>query len=110
MRTTTIVVETSRSVPSVPVAGEPYSIYIKIRLPERITRYPHSDLSGVLIGSDGYQKRIGVSQPGFLPLVDNTATIVIPVVGATRPEADMLIIRSRLLRQQKTVKLIYDPA
>lgn len=96
------------SEPPVPIPGEPYSVYVRIRLPDRIKRYPRRDLSGVLVGSDGYRKVIGTTQKGYLPLVDNTATIVIPVVGATRPEADTLVIRSRLLKQQKMIKLIYD--
>jgi hypothetical protein len=97
------------SEPMMPIAGEPYSVFVRIRVPDRITRYPRSDLTGIVIGSDGYQKLIRDTRDGFLPLVGHTATIVIPIVGATRPEADTLILRSRLLKQQKTIRLLYRP-
>jgi hypothetical protein len=93
--------------PAVPFAGEPYCVYVQIRLPERIKRYPRTDLTGVLIGSDGYRKSISGPERGDIPLIANTATIVIHVVGAARPEADTLVIRSKLLRQQKTIRLVY---
>jgi tetratricopeptide (TPR) repeat protein len=96
------------SEPAVPIAGESYAIYVRVRLPDQVVNYPRTDLSGLLIGSDGYRKAIGTDQPGDIPLVGHTATIVIPVVGASQPEADTLIVRSRLLKQQKIIKLIYD--
>lgn len=93
--------------PAVPFAGEPYCVYVQIRLPERVKRYSRTDLTGVLIGSDGYRKSISGPEREDIPLIANTATIVIHVVGAARPEADTLVIRSRLLRQQKTIRLVY---
>lgn len=91
--------------PPFPRSGEPYSIYIQVRLPERIKRYTWGDLSGYVMGSDGYRKAIQGHRRQQIPLSDHTATIVVPVVGAERLEMDTIVIRSRILKQQRMIEL-----
>jgi len=94
--------------PEIPIPGEAYSIHIQIRLPDEIEEYPRSDLSGMLIGSDGYRKPFDHFGAELVPIIQHTVEIVIPVVGAQRPVGDVVILRSRLLKSQKVLKLRYD--
>lgn len=96
------------AIPARPLPGESYAIYIRIRLPERIREYRRSDLSGFIIGSDGYRKALGSPRADPVPIIDHTVTMAIPVVAARAVEADAVMIRSKYLRQHKVIRLIYD--
>jgi len=94
--------------PPNPRPGQSYAIYIRIRLPDRIHEYRRNDLSGFLVGTDGYRKSLGSERDDLVPLVDNTVTMAIPVVAANVVVADTILIRTKYLRQQKAIRLIYD--
>jgi hypothetical protein len=94
--------------PENPAPGQPYVIVIQVTLPERIKRYTSSDLSGVIMGADGYRKFIQGSRAEDLPIVDHTARIRVPVIGAERGRKDSIVIQSRVLRQRQLIALNYS--
>ena len=65
-----------------PSPGQPYVIVIQVILPERVSRYTRGDLSGVIVGADGYRKFIQTNPDEELPITDRTARIRVPVVGS----------------------------
>lgn len=93
--------------PEYPSPGEPYVIVIQVTLPERITRYPSSDLSGVIMGADGFRKFIQGSKTEPLEIIEHTARIRVPVVGSERGRKDSIVIQSRILRQRQLIELNY---
>ncbi len=95
--------------PEFPSPGRPYTIVIQVALPNHVTRYPASDLSGVVAGADGYRKII---QPdhGLLPITRQTVRIYIPIIGAERGLKDSIIVQSRMLRERQLIELNFlDP-
>lgn len=93
--------------PEYPSPGEPYVIVIQVTLPERIKRYTSSDLSGVIMGADGYRKFIRGSNAEQLSIIEHTARIRVPVIGAERGRKDSIVIQSRILRQRQLIELNY---
>lgn len=91
--------------PAEPRAGEPYRIIIQVRLPPDITRYPVSDLEGVVIGSDGYRKPIPGSASGELAIEGGYARFIVPIVSADEEVRDTVLIRSKLLKEMQRLVL-----
>jgi hypothetical protein len=89
------------TVPDNPAPGEPYKIVIQIRLPEKTEKYSVDDLEGIVIGSDGYQKRIPGSVRGFLPVDKGLVRFEVHVVSADERVEDTVIIKSKMLRESQ---------
>jgi hypothetical protein len=93
--------------PASPKPGQPYRIVILVRLPSHITRYYSSDLTGMVIGFDGYRKVIRSLPRQQLPLVNHTARIAIPVVGSEHGWKDTIVVYSGILRERRVLELVY---
>ena len=115
------------TVPEDPDPGQPYDIHILIDLPERLKRYSHADLSGTVIGTDGYRQRLPwdffipdatttidadgnrtvVGRTGDLPLRSGQALLIVRIPRAAALVRDTIEIRSRLLREKQTLKIVF---
>jgi hypothetical protein len=92
------------TVPDDPKPGQDYNIVILVKLPDRVKRYRASDLSGIVIGTDGYTQAI----PGpeykrgktYLPMKEQTAQLIVPVPGAASRVKDKIEIRSKTLKRK----------
>ncbi len=93
------------AVPEDPVPNQNYLIVIQVQLPQRVTTYSASDLSGEVQGTDRYYQSIPGKTKGKLPVQDGQAQLVIEVPGAARLVKDTVVIRSRLLREKQTLEL-----
>lgn len=93
--------------PAMPAPGQPYQIVIEVTLPERVKRYPSSDLSGVVTGADGFRKFIRGWDGELLPIVDRKVLVRIPIVGAERGLRDSIVVQSRILKQRQFIELMY---
>jgi len=93
------------TVPDNPAPGEPYKIVIQIRLPEKTEKYSVADLEGIVIGSDGYQKRIPGSVRGFLPVNNGLVRFEVHVVSADARVEDTVIIKSKMLREAQRLQI-----
>lgn len=93
------------TVPSNPKRWEPYTIIVQIRVPEDMDEYPLADLEGVVVGSDGYQKRIPGTLRGMLPVTNGFVRLQIPVVSADAEVKDIVFVKSRMLAEAQRLTI-----
>lgn len=115
--------------PAQPVPGQSYQIIIEIRLPDKIKRYRLSDLSGEVSGSDRYRQRLPYDSrsPSAARVTDGTEyktvranmivkvnetklQLAIKVPGAERLVRDHIRIKSRRLREEQELILVFGAA
>lgn len=98
------------TVPDDPIPGETYTIMIEVRLPEKITRYPRNDLVGLVTGTDGWQQPLpGNAKPvqQYLPVHNHTVQLEVDVPGAARRIRDTIELRSKLLKEEQVIKIVF---
>jgi hypothetical protein len=112
--------------PKNPSSGQNYLIIIQIRLPDDVSRYRLSDLTGEVKGTDNYRQKIpyeprspnaaAVSSPSGLKavrpaesveVVDHKVQLAIKVPGASRLTQDTIRIRSKRLREDQELILVF---
>lgn len=113
--------------PKNPVEGQPYKIIIEIRIPKDVVRYRSSDLSGFVLGTDGWKQKLPIDTrlaPGgtassrngktfvlrrnaYLPVVDRKVQLIVGVLGAERLVRDTITVKSRLLNEQQKIELVF---
>ena len=98
---------TAWTIPEDPAPGQSYLIVIQIKVPTRIKRYRSTDLTGMVVGTDGYRQSIPGFKRGWLPIKDRQAQLVIPVPGAARLVKDTINIRSRILREKQALQIVF---
>ena len=89
------------TVPEFPEPGESYKVVIRAKVPEGVTRYPVTDLQGVVVGTDGYRKLIPGSLRGFLPIRGGYVQFEVPIVAANQEIKDTVWIQSKMLKEQQ---------
>jgi hypothetical protein len=108
------------TIPADPRPGQDYVIVVEINLPDKTERYSKADLSGQLIGTDGYKVAIpdgkewnglGWLRPRRTPLFrreGEKARIVFFIRGAQQALVrDTIQIRSRLLDEQQKLQIVF---
>ena len=118
---------TAFTIPATPEPLQPYSIIIEIRLPGDISKYRISDLSGEVEGSDKYKQKlpwdsrtpyasgypgengriVRLERSSVLDVTNNRAQIVVRVPGAKRLVRDVITIKSRRLREEQELELVF---
>jgi hypothetical protein len=95
--------------PEDPSPGEDYKIIILVKLPDRISKYRASDLTGMVIGSDRYRQSIPGPEylrgTNYLPVEDGVAQLIVKVPGADRLVKDTIKIRSKLLNEEQDLDI-----
>lgn len=108
------------TLPADPLVGQDYAIVVEITLPPGVENYNRTDLSGKLIGSDGYMINIpdgrefngqGWVRPYRRPRFhfgDDVARLVFFVRGAREALVrDTIRIRSRVLNESQKLEIIF---
>ena len=118
---------TAFTIPAVPKPRQAYSIVIEVKVPDDVKKYRVSDLSGKVRGTDGYEQKLpyDTRTPGaagypvqggsiqrlesstILDVVKNKVQIVIRVPGGARLVKDVITIRSRQLKEDQELELIF---
>lgn len=98
---------TAWTIPEDPQPGQNYLIVIQIELPDKVTRYRRSDLSGIVVGTDGYRQAIPGITRGFLPVKEKRSQLVIQVPGAARLVRDTINVRSKLLKESQRLEIVF---
>lgn len=118
---------TAFTIPPDPKPRDVYSIVIEVRLPDDIKEYRVSDLVGEVRGSDKYVQKIpydkdAASAAGFqtkdkgfkvltnstvLDVFKNRVQIIVKVPGAARMVKDVIRIRSRRLKEEQELTLVF---
>ncbi len=113
------------TVPEVPEPNAMYMIVIRIRLPETVTQYRLSDLSGKVQGTDLYEQYlpfdpnrrelgaqserrgqiIKLRSSSRLPVINNHVQIMIPVKGGDTQIRDTIYVRSRMLDEDQKLEI-----
>lgn len=107
-----------------PQPGQYYWITIQVKLPGERRRYSIRDLTGEVVGTDGYRQRIPehtylLTREGKLaplhgkttvPVIEGVVQFVVQVPGARLLVKDTIIIRSKLLKEEQTLELVFDGA
>ncbi len=91
--------------PKDPEPGISYQIVIQFRLPRTVETYRGSDLSGMVIGTDGYKQAIRFSRTESFPVHDGSVQVRIRVPGADRLVRDTIRIESKLLREKQVIEI-----
>lgn len=91
--------------PRSPKIGEPYRIFVQIRLPDDVTEYDWSDLQGMIVGSDGYRKPIPPVRQGSIAVQNGFVRFSVAVVSADQAVNDTIYVRSKLLKETQELRL-----
>ncbi len=118
---------TAFTIPANPKPRESYSIVIEIRLPDDVKTFRVSDLTGEVRGSDRYSQKLPydsrapyasgypsenqritlLDKSTSLDVVKNRVQIVVRVPGAERLVKDEIRIRSRRLKEEQELTLVF---
>ena len=118
---------TAFTIPAQPKPREAYAIVIEVRLTDNVRKYRVSDLSGEVRGSDRYVQKLPfdsrapmasgypaedkkikpLTTSTILNVVDNRVQIIVKVPGAARLVRDEIRIRSKKLREEQEITLIF---
>ncbi len=91
----------------------PYKIHIRVKLPSNTANYTRQDLSGMLIGTDGYAQNLQAQSlwtfigGGRFVFSGDAAELVVPVPAAENLVQDTINVRSQLLNEQQTLRVIF---
>ncbi len=91
--------------PRDPKPGEDYFIVIQIRLPKNITKYRGSDVSGNVIGTDGYRQAIRFKTNETLDVEDGAVQMRIFVPGGGKLIRDTVRVESKILKEKQTFEI-----
>lgn len=101
------------TVPADPEPFAAYEIYIDIKLPSSNSNYTQNDLSGSVIGTDGYTQPIGrdALTVGFhgqrFDVQNGRATLILVVPGALNLVKDTINIRSDILNESQAIEIVF---
>jgi hypothetical protein len=118
---------TAFTIPANPKPREVYSIVIEVRLPDDVKEFRVSDLVGEVRGSDKYVQKIPydkdapyaagypIGNAGIKVLTSSTVLnveknrvqIIVKVPGAARMVKDVIKIRSRKLKEEQELTLVF---
>lgn len=97
--------------PPDPFPNQPYFIVLQLRVPEKLTVYPKSDLRVEVLGSDTFYLKLPDPRRGFklvgtLPVVGGKTQLVIPIPGAPSLVRDIIRVESReILNEKQTLQI-----
>ena len=102
--------------PPNPAPFQDYRIFMRVSLPSNTTQYLPSDISGTLVGTDGYHQPLSESiktnsyKPG-VPTFDfsgQTADISLWVPGSYSKVQDTVQVHSSLLGESQNISIVFQ--
>lgn len=112
---------TAWTIPDDPLPGKPYFIFIEVNFPKKIRRYDSKDLSGHVIGTDGYTTPVGFYGGGRITPEGRwherryygrfnrrkkQLVIRIPPAREALVE-DTIKVRSKVLKEEQSLKIVF---
>ncbi|EFX60418.1 hypothetical protein DAPPUDRAFT_343875 [Daphnia pulex] len=91
--------------PKDPEPGFSYQIVIQFRLPANVKVYRGSDLTGMVIGTDGYKQAIRLSKNETFTVQDGSVQIRQFVPRAAKLVRDTIRVESKLLREKQVIEI-----
>ncbi len=96
--------------PKDPEPLKAYIIRIVVHLPgdwEKPAKFRMKDISGMVIGTDGYKQAIRFKPTQTVLVQDGAVQIDIPVPGARKLVRDTIRIESKLLKEKQVIQLVF---
>ncbi len=95
--------------PNDPKPGERYNIIVEIKLDKNVKRYPLRDLSGFVVGTDGYKQNFGgPTEAGYVDVKNNRARLQATTVpGASQLVKDVITVKSKILEEKQEIEIIF---
>lgn len=91
--------------PRDPKPDENYHIVIQVRLPSGVKKYRAADLTGRVIGTDGYRQPIRFDPTEQTDVEDGVVELRIFVPGGARKVRDTVKVESKVLREKQTFEI-----
>lgn len=119
---------TAWTVPEDPRPGQDYIIVIRVKVPKATTSYRVSDLSGQIVGTDGYTlqvpvdnnpsrrdrtkteragRLVPVKSRDRLRVVKGHVQLMVDVPGAASLTRDTIQVRSRMLKEEQKLEIVF---
>ena len=91
--------------PRDPKPDENYHIVIQVRLPSGVKKYRAADLTGRVIGTDGYRQPIRFDPTEQTDVEEGVVELRIFVPGGARKVRDTVKVESKVLREKQTFEI-----
>jgi hypothetical protein len=97
------------TVPNDPIPEQTYYVVILIKVPKGTDKYPVTDLSGNITGTDGWEQpivdKLFMQRTKHLEVKDQVAQLIVQVPGAYKLVKDKITIKSKLLRENQRLEI-----
>jgi hypothetical protein len=97
--------------PKDPIPQQDYYIIILIKVPPNVKQYRTSDLSGLVVGTDGYEQPIVdeffLKTNRMLEIKEGLCRLVVKVPGAANLVQDQIKIKSKMLHETQDLQIIF---
>lgn len=93
--------------PKDPKPRSKYEIIIQVKLPANVKQYRLRDLTGMVVGTDGYRKQIKFKSTERKGVKDGVVQIAISIPGAAQLVKDTIQIRSQVLDEEQTIEIVF---
>lgn len=93
--------------PEDPLPGRPYEIVIQVKMSREIKGYRLRDLTGLVTGTDGYEKAIRFKATDRKAVKEGVVQVRIDIPGADRLVKDTIFIRSEILKEEQTIEIVF---
>jgi len=93
--------------PEDPKPRSNYEIIIQVKVPSNVKQYRLRDLTGMVIGTDGYRKQIKFKSTERKGVKEGVVQIAISIPGAAQLVKDTIQIRSQVLDEEQTIEIVF---
>lgn len=92
--------------PENPKPGQRYRILIEVKVSEKLEKYPRCDLTGRILGTDGYVQNFGgPAEHGFYAVKDQKVRLHVAVPGASQLVKDVIQVKSKRFDEEQRIEL-----
>lgn len=92
--------------PNDPKPGQTYQIVIQVQLKADAKRLSRRDLSGNVVGTDGYRQKFG-NERGYHKVVNRQVQMEVTVPGAAQLVEDTIEVKSKSLKEEQTITIVF---
>lgn len=93
--------------PEDPLPRRPYEIVIQVQLSSAIKGYRLRDLTGIVTGTDNFEKPIKFKSTERRAVKDGKVQVRIPIPGADKLVRDTIRVRSDILKEEQTIEIVF---
>lgn len=93
--------------PKAPKPRSKYEIIIQVKLPPSVKQYRLRDLTGMVVGTDGYRKQIKFKSTERRGVKEGVVQIAITIPSGAQLVKDTIQIRSQVLNEEQTIEIVF---